>query len=65
MSYTLFNKSNNKELTHPKIGVWLTNDKKEADEMLSSFYEYLDSINLSKLKENICVIEIDDNGNRK
>jgi hypothetical protein len=62
LSYTLYNKSNKKELIHPKIGLWFTNDKKEAEDMLSSCYEYLDSINLSKLKEDICIIEVDNNG---
>jgi hypothetical protein len=61
MSYTLFNKSNQKKLTHPKVGLWFTNDLEEAKEMLSSFYDYLDSSNMSSLKDDIAIFDVDQN----
>lgn len=60
MAYTLFNKETNKNLIHPKVGLWFTNNLKEAEEMLASCYEYLDSINLSEIKEKISIIEVQD-----
>ncbi len=61
MSYTLFNKSNQNKLTHPKVGLWFTNDLEEAKGMLESFYEYLDSSNMSSLKDDIVIFNIDEN----
>jgi len=61
MAYTLFNKETNKDLIHPKVGLWFTNNLKEAEEMLAACYEYLDSINLSQIKESIVIKEIKDN----
>ena len=61
MSYTLFNKSNQNKLTHPKVGLWFTNDLEEAKGMLESFYEYLDSSNMSSLKDEIVILNIDEN----
>jgi len=61
MSYTLYNKSNNNKLNHPKVGLWFTNSLDEAKEMLCSFYDYLDSSNLSALKDEIVIFDIDKN----
>jgi len=61
MSYTLYNKSNNNKLTHPKVGLWFTNSLEEAQGMLESFYEYLDSSNMSSLKDDIVIFNIDEN----
>lgn len=57
MSYTLFNKINNKKLMHPKVGLWFANDKKEAEEMLKSCYEYLRASNLEWMCENIVIVD--------
>ena len=34
--YTLYNKRLGKLLTHPRVGIWFTPDKKEAIEMLEA-----------------------------
>lgn len=57
MLYSLFNKSNNKPLKIPKIGLWFTKNKDEAIEMLKVCHEYLDSINASFLKDDIIIID--------
>ncbi len=61
MSYTLFNKSNQNKLTHPKVGLWFTNDLEEAKGMLESFSEDLDSSKMSSLKDDIVIFNIDEN----
>lgn len=43
--YVLYNKRLDKELILPKIGIWNTLDKKEAELMLESLRQYLISIN--------------------
>jgi hypothetical protein len=59
MPYTLYNESIKKQLIHPKVGLWFTNDRKEAEDMLSACYEYLDSIDLSNLKDSISIVEVE------
>lgn len=61
MPYTLYNKSNDKKLIHPRVGLWFTNNLDEAREMLSSLYEYLDSCKLSEIKKDICIIDVEKN----
>ena len=59
MPYSLYNISNNKKLTHPKVGLWFTNNLDEAKEMLKYFHEYLDSSTLSEMKKDICIINLE------
>lgn len=44
MKYSIFNKSLNKKLSHPKLGIWFTEDIHEAKELLRCFKEYLNNI---------------------
>ena len=61
MSYGLYNKANEKYLTHPKVGIWFTNDFKEAESMLSACKEYLESSGLGKLSSDFIIIDLESN----
>jgi hypothetical protein len=56
MFYTLYNKRLNKKLTHPKVGVWFTNNLDEAKDMLKSCKGYLTSCNLTALELDFVII---------
>jgi len=56
--YALFNTSNDKYLSHPKIGLWNTNDIKEAEEMLTAAKEYVSAIGLSHLADLLIIREL-------
>lgn len=57
MLYTIFNKSTNKPLKIPHLGIWTTDNKEEAEEMLSACLEYLDAIGIKELKDDIIIID--------
>ncbi len=61
MPYTLFNIKDNKQLQHPKKGVWLTESRQEADEALLDLYDYLSAVGMEHMKDNFAVIEVGDN----
>lgn len=54
--YTLYNKKLERPLNHPKIGLWYTNDIKEAEDMLLSCHEYLKSLKIKDL-DNFVIID--------
>lgn len=58
MRYTLFNKNTNLPLKL-KIGIWSTDNKQEAEEMLDACLEYVDAIGASYLKDQIIIIDTD------
>jgi hypothetical protein len=60
MKYTLYNKRNKKQLIHPSIGLWFSENKKEADEMLDDCLLYLESIGLGHTKDDYIVMEVED-----
>lgn len=60
MPYTLFNIKDNKQLKHPKKGVWRTDSRQEAEESLLDLYDYLFAVGMGHLKENFAVVEIKD-----
>jgi len=39
--YKLYNKAHDRELVHPKLGLWMTNDLKEAQDMRELVCDYL------------------------
>jgi hypothetical protein len=57
MFYTLFNKGNQKRLTHPTIGLWTTNKLEEAQDMLVSCKEYLIAQGLQRAVDDFVIIE--------
>lgn len=65
MSYTLYNKSNNEKLTHPKVGLWFANTIEEAEEMLAACHEYLKASDLGWMCENISIIDAEEEENEK
>jgi hypothetical protein len=61
-SYTLFNKRLNRQLTHPKVGLWFTNDLKEAEEMLQACKEYVQAIGVPSILEDFEIMELSSEG---
>lgn len=60
MLYTLHNKRLDKNLTHPKYGVWCTSDIKEARDMLNACLQYLTTSNIPKLEfNNFVILDLD------
>jgi len=59
MPFTLFNNLNNVPLKHPQIGLWYSEDREEAEDMLRACYEYLDAVRLSGLKDKIEIREFE------
>lgn len=57
--YKLYNKENDRDLVHPKVGLWNTTDIEEAKGMCESFKLYLGTLGLEKMASNIVVKEID------
>ena len=55
MNYTLFNKTNEVYLTHPKVGMWFTDNEKEAQEMLEACVKYLESVGIEAEIEIKCL----------
>jgi len=53
--FTLYNKQNKKQLTHPRVGVWYSDSREEAKDMLRSCHDYLRSCGLEHLVEHISV----------
>jgi len=61
MAWTLFNKKDNKTLKHPTAGVWQTSSKQQAEEARLDLFDYLDDIGVEYSRENIVVVEVNDN----
>jgi len=59
MYYTIHNKLNGVNLTHPKVGLWNTSNIDEARDMLAACKEYLTAAGLDELKDQFVVIDID------
>lgn len=59
MNYTLFNKELKRKLIHPSIGLWFTNDLKEAQDMLIACKEHLRLMGLDTLVNNFVIIDAD------
>ena len=62
MIYGLFNKSNQVYLTHPRCGLWCTDDLAEAEAMLESCRNYFRAVGLDVLIDQIGVVEVPDKG---
>lgn len=59
MPYTLYNKFLKKNLTHPVVGLWYTNDLEEAKEMLKSCKEHIVAI-VEKRPQNVDLAQLSD-----
>lgn len=57
--YGLYNRKLDRKLAHPVVGVWHTNELKEAEKMLEACHEYLDASGLSSMKEDFKVVEVE------
>lgn len=56
-SYTLYNKLTEKNLVHPRVGLWYTTDLKEAQAMLKDCRSYLDHIKVPGMKDKIVIVD--------
>lgn len=59
MTYTLYNKRLKRRLTHPRIGLWFTNDLQEAQDMLKACHQHLAGHNLPGMDDDFCIIEVE------
>lgn len=59
VAYTLLNKADNRRLIHPTVGLWFTNDLKEAEEMLDACKEYLHADGLDDLQSDFVIIDVE------
>ena len=57
-SYGLLNKRLNRKLTHPKVGLWFTNNIEEAEDMLKACKEYLAAIGAEALSDDFEIVEL-------
>jgi hypothetical protein len=57
VAYTLYNKTNNEKLVHPKVGLWFANDIEEAEDMLEACQEYLRAAGLDWMCEHITIVD--------
>lgn len=57
-TYLLYNEQLKKPLIHPKVGLWSTNNREEADDLLKSCHEYVKSIGREDLIPFLTVKEI-------
>ena len=58
--FVLHNPVLNRFFKHPKVGVWWTCDRDEAEDMLSHIKECVKATDYPELAENLAVVEIDD-----
>jgi hypothetical protein len=63
--YTLLNKSNDKYLKHPKVGLWYTDNIEEAESMLVAAKDYLKAMKLDTLMEQITIEEVGEQNDNK
>lgn len=54
--YALYNRSRDTYLTHPAVGLWFTESKEEADDMLKACHDYLHAYKLDFMIEDISVV---------
>lgn len=45
-------------MVHPKVGLWFTNDLKEAEDMLKACREYVVAIGASSLIDDFEIVEL-------
>ena len=57
--YKLYNKDTERDLKHPKIGLWNTTDLEIARGMRESFKSYLKQLGLNDCMENIIIKNIE------
>lgn len=62
-NFVLYNNATNQYLVHPDIGLWSTNDKKEAEEMLKVATDYINSFKCKYLENKIVMLEVPENFN--
>lgn len=55
--YALYNKKIKTYLNHPKLGLWNTNDLKEAQSMLDACQEYAKTFNVPDYENQFVIID--------
>lgn len=55
LNYKLFNKAHNRELVHPKLGLWMTSDLQEAKNMRKVICDYLRSNGWEAMENEIVI----------
>lgn len=58
--YTLFNTSKKVYLEHPKVGLWFSETREEAEDMLNACLHFLESIKLSDVCGHIEIRELEE-----
>jgi len=55
LNYKLYNKAHNRELVHPKLGLWTTIDLQEARNMRKVICDYLRSNGWEAMEDEIVI----------
>jgi len=58
MFYALYNQKLDTHLTLPRLGIWHTSDKSEAESMLASCREYVLSLGIPDYEQEFIVVEL-------
>lgn len=58
MIYGLYNAYNKTYLTHPRVGIWQTDDEKAANDMLAACLEYVKTCGFDHLGEAISLVDL-------
>lgn len=56
--FVLFNKTLNRFFKHPKIGIWWSNDREEAEKLLTTLKDYIAEAGMPSLAVDLVVQEI-------
>ena len=59
MYYTLFNKRMKKYLEHPSYGLWCSDNKEEALDMLKVCHEYIKSMGIEDMTDDFILAEFE------
>jgi len=56
--YILYNDKLKKPLIHPQVGLWITPDRAEADDLLRDFHNYVVAIGHEELVPHLVVRKV-------
>lgn len=59
MTYGLYNNYNKTYLTHPRVGIWQTDDEQAAKDMLAACLEYVKACGFDHLLDAISIVDLD------
>lgn len=55
INYKLYNKAHDKDLVHPKLGLWTASSLKEAHDMKNLVYQYLEINGWESMEKDIVI----------